>query len=172
MTMHFSLTLPQHQARLLYLAVAYHLARPGSEVDPITLAEYEHGLAEVKPALDPQMEAGSANLELTPFQMARLNTAMLSTISELKTYSLFGNAAAGTESPRSTAVGFDETLRRLFPPVAEDVAYASELAEGLLMLRRQLSASIKRAETALVEEAQTVEAARKATKRPWQFWKG
>ena len=30
--MRFSLTLPQHQARLLYLAVVYHLARPGSEV--------------------------------------------------------------------------------------------------------------------------------------------
>ena len=169
--MRFSLTLPQHQARLLYLAIAYHLARPGSEVDPKTLAEYEHGLAEVTPALEPQLEGESASLELSPFQMARLNTAMLSTISELKTYSLFDNVAAGTERPRSSAAGFDQTLWRLFPQVAEDAAYASELAQDLVMLRRQLSASIRRAEEALAEEERVAAEARKAGKKRWQFWK-
>ena len=171
MNTHFSLTLPQHQARLLYLALVYHLARPGSEVDPVTLSDYEHGLAEVKPALEPQLEGESATLELTPFQMARLNTAMLSTISELKTYSLFDKVAAGTERPRSLAAGFDEALRWLFPRMAEDASYASELAEDLLMLRRQLSASIRRAEAALAEEERAAQAARKAAKKRWQFWR-
>lgn len=30
MTTRFSLSLPQHQARLLYLALVYHLVRPGN----------------------------------------------------------------------------------------------------------------------------------------------
>ncbi len=169
--MPFSLILPQHQARLLYLALVYHLARPGSEVDPATLSEYEHGLAELAPALEPQLEGESARLEISPFQMARLNTAMLSAISELKAYSLFDTVAAGTERPRSLAAGFDEALRRLFPQVAADAAYASQLAEALVMLRRQLSASIQRAEEALAAEAREAEAARRAAKKPWQFWK-
>ena len=39
MTTRFSLRLPNHQARLVALAVFYHLARPGSEIDPDTLAD-------------------------------------------------------------------------------------------------------------------------------------
>ena len=169
--MHFDLVLPQHQARLVALAVAYHLARPGSEVDPTTLSDYEHGLAEVQPALEPRLDDASVKLELTPFQMARLNTAMLSTISELKTYSLFDNVAAGTERPRSVAAGFDQTLRRLFPQMAGDAAYASDLAEDMVMLRRQLSASIRRTEEALAEEERAAGEARKAERKSWQFWK-
>ena len=57
MTARFSLRLPQRQARLVALAVAYHLARPGAELDRETLQEYEHGLAEVPAALDPQLDA-------------------------------------------------------------------------------------------------------------------
>jgi hypothetical protein len=170
MTTLFSLTLPQHDAQLLYLAVVYHLARPGSEVDPHTLTEYEHGLAEVRPALEPQLGGESATVELTPFQMARLNTAMLSVINELHAYSLFDNVAAGIERPRSVVVGFGETVRRLFPQVAEDALYASRLAEDLVMLRRQLSASIKRAGE-LAEEGRAAAGERKAAKKPWQFWR-
>ena len=61
----FSLRLPQRQARLIALAVHYHLARPGSELDRETLREYEHGLAEVAAALEPQLDAESATLELS-----------------------------------------------------------------------------------------------------------
>ena len=35
--MPYALTLPQHEARLAFLAVLYHLARPGSEIDRETL---------------------------------------------------------------------------------------------------------------------------------------
>ncbi len=167
----FSLTLPQHQARLLYLALVYHLARPGSEVDPATLTEYEHGLAEVRPALEPQLESESATLELTPFQLTRLNTAMLSVINELHTYSLFDRMAGESGRPRSVAVGFDQTLRRLFPRVIQEAAYTSELAEDLLMLRRQLSASIGQAREALAAEEEAAQKARKAARKLWQFWK-
>jgi len=37
----YALTLPQHEARLAFLAVLYHLARPGSEIDRETLLRDE-----------------------------------------------------------------------------------------------------------------------------------
>jgi hypothetical protein len=36
--MPYALTLPQHEARLAFLAVLHHLARPGSEIDRETLS--------------------------------------------------------------------------------------------------------------------------------------
>ena len=41
------LQLRQEDANLVFLAVAYHLGRPGSELDPITKLPVEHGLADV-----------------------------------------------------------------------------------------------------------------------------
>jgi hypothetical protein len=41
------LQLRQEDAKLVFLAVAYHLGRPGSELDPITKQPVEHGLAEM-----------------------------------------------------------------------------------------------------------------------------
>lgn len=170
MITHFSLRLPQHQARLLYLAIVYHLARPGSEVDPATLAEYEHGLAEVRAALEPQLGSLSAKLELTPFQMARLDSALLGVINELHMYSVFDRMAGESRRPRSLAAGFDQTLKGLFPEMAEDAGYASQLAEDVMMLRRQLSASSKRAREALAEEERAAQGERKA-KKPRRWWR-
>ena len=52
----FALRLPQHQARLVALAIAYHLSRPGSELDPDTLSDYTHGLRELQPVIDAQVD--------------------------------------------------------------------------------------------------------------------
>jgi len=171
MAARFSLTLPRHQARLLYLAIVYHLARPGSEVDPTTLQEYEHGLTEVRVALEPQLAGESVSLSLTPFQMARLDSALLGIINELHMYSVFDRMAGESGRPRSLAAGFDETLKELFPEMRDDPSYASQLAEDVMMLRRELAESIKRAKEALAEEEQAAQAARKAAKKPWQLWK-
>ncbi|MBI1885790.1 MAG: hypothetical protein HYS09_05700 [Chloroflexi bacterium] len=170
MTVRFALRLPQHQARLLYLAIAYHLARPGSEVDPDTLAEYEHGLAEVKLALEPQLGAESAAVELTPFQLSRLESAMLSVINELHMYPVLDSMAGASPRRRSIAPGFDETLTGLFPQLGEDRNYASQLAEDMMMVRRQLAGTVKKAQETLAEERRQAEAARRR-KKPWQFWK-
>lgn len=169
--MRFSLTLPQHQARLLYLALVYHLARPGSEVDPATLSDYEHGLAEAKVAMEPQLEGESASLQLSPFQMARLGSALLGLINELHMYSVFDRMAGESGRPRSLAAGFDQALRWLFPQMAEDADLASQLAEDVMMLRRELGASIKRAQAARAEEERAAEEARKAGKKSWQRWR-
>jgi len=165
----FALRLPQQQARLMALAVSYHLSRPGSEIDPSTLKEYQHGLAEVLPVIDGQLGEESALLELRPLQAVLLSTALSSVIGELKMYSIFDTMAGASARPRSTARGFDDRLRTLFPEVAGDPAYASQLAEEMTLLRRQLPSA--RAREIMEEERRAAQEAARASRKRWQFWK-
>ena len=165
---HFALRLPPHQARLVALAVSYHLSRPGSEIDPETLSDYRHGLRELQPTLESHLDEDSVDLELNPLQTVLLSTALSSVVSELKMYSVFDTMSGASRRPRSTAPGFDDRLRSLFPEIAGDSAYASQLAEDATMLRRELPSA--RAREALEEEKTAREAAR-ARKKWWQFWR-
>ncbi|MFB3094142.1 MAG: hypothetical protein ACE1ZN_07050, partial [Dehalococcoidia bacterium] len=149
--------------------VAYHLARPGSELDHETMEAYDHGLADLPAALEPQLEAETATLELSPLQVTLLATAMSSVVNELKMYSTFDTMAGESARPRSTAPGFDEKLRALFPEVAEDPAGASDLAGEMTMLRRELPQG--RARERLEEERRAAEERAPAAKKRWQFWK-
>lgn len=164
----FALRLPNHQARLIALAVSYHLSRPGSEIDADTLREYPHGLREMVPLIDDQIEADATELELTPLQVRLLSSAFSAVISELKVYSLSDTMSGVSSRPRSTAPGFDDRLRALFPEVAGDAYHASKLAEDMTMLRRELPS--ERARELLEEERRVAQAARAARKR-WQFWR-
>jgi hypothetical protein len=164
----FALRLPPHQARLLALAISYHLSRPGAELDPNTLSDYAHGLRELQPALDSQLERESAQLELTPLQAVLLSTALSSVVSELKMYSVFDTMSGSSRRPRSTAFGFDERLRSLFPEVAEDPGYASQLAEDMALLRRELPSA--RAQE-LIAEAEAADEAARRRKKWWQVWR-
>jgi hypothetical protein len=163
----FVLRLPQRQARVLDLAVAYHLSRPGSEIDPNTAAPYERGLREVLPVIDTQVDEPSAVCELTPLQVTLLGTALSSIVSELKMYSVFGAMSGASTRPRSVSPGFDERLRRLFPEVAADAAVTMELAEEAVVLRRQLPIARAREETAAEQEA----ASARRRGKGWRFWK-
>jgi hypothetical protein len=165
----FRLRLPQHQARLVALAVSYHLSRPGSEIDADTLADYRHGLAEVLPVIDAQLDEREATVDLNPLQAVLLSTAFSSVISELKMYSVFDTMSAGSSRPRSTAPGFDDRLRTLFPGVAGDPSYASQLAEDMIMLRRELPSA--RAREVLGEERRAAQEASRRRGKRWQFWK-
>ncbi|MFB3053340.1 MAG: hypothetical protein ACE1ZT_05685, partial [Dehalococcoidia bacterium] len=98
-----------------------------------------------------------------------LATAMSSVLSELKMYSVFDTMAGESARPRSTAPGFDEKLRALFPEVAEDPAVASDLAGEMTMLRRELPQG--RARERLEEERRAAEERAPAAKKRWQFWK-
>src|SRR3990170_4047721 len=169
MTARFSLTLPQRQARLAALAVGYHLARPGSELDRETLQAYEHGLAEVPAALEPQLGAESATLELSSLQVTLLATAMSSVVSELKMHSTLDAMAGESGRPRSTAAGFDERLRTLFPEVAADPPAADALAGEITMLRRELP--LARARALIEDEQRLAEERARAGKRRWRFWR-
>jgi hypothetical protein len=164
----FALSLPQHQARLTALAISYHLSRPGSELDPDTLSDYKHGLRELQPLIDAQVDNDAATIELTPLQIVLLSTALSSVVSELKMYSVFDTMSGASRRPRSTAPGFDDRLRSLFPEIAGDAAYASQLAEDVTMLRRELPSA--RARDVIAEQKRAAEEAR-SRKRWWQVWR-
>lgn len=165
----FGLRLPNHHARLVALAVSYHMARPGSEIDPETLAEYEHGLAGLQPVIDSQLNADPATVELSPLQAVLLSTAFSAVIGELKMYSILDTMAGSSNRPRSAAPGFDERLRELFPEIAGDPSYASRLAEDTTMLRRQLPSA--RARELIEDQRKAEQEAAKARRKPWQFWR-
>jgi hypothetical protein len=67
--MAYELSVQTSDARLFYLALSYHLARPGSEVNPETLETTEHGLLEVAEALRPHLNNAVATVSLSPFQL-------------------------------------------------------------------------------------------------------
>lgn len=133
------LNLRQEEARLVYLAIAYHLGRPGSELDPITKQPVEHGLAEVARELQPQLRNAMATVALNDNQLKRLMSGMLGSITELKAYPMLQPLPDEDGGGRRSSVrGFDRSLRHLFPEIDEDVENAYEVAERMLMLKRQI----------------------------------
>jgi hypothetical protein len=164
----FGLRLPDEQARLISLAISYHLSRPGAELDPDTLRDYEHGLAELLPIVDGQLGEETVEVQVTPLQTVLLTTAMSSVISELKMYSVFDRMSEGSRRPRSAATGFDDRLRTLFPEVAGDPTYATILAEEMTMLRREIPSARARE---IIEEERAAALAAKGRKKRWQFWR-
>lgn len=159
--------LQQEDARLVFLAVAYHLARPGSELDPITKQPVEHGLAEVAAGLQPQLARASASISVNRDQAKRLLSGMLGTISELKSYPMLG-VRAGPDGRRSSVPGFDRNLTHLFPDVEEDAFYATEVAEAMLLLRRRLEDDLA---ALMAEPDENVISQPKPKRRIWPFGK-
>ena len=137
------LQLRAEEAKLAYLAIAYHLGRPGSELDPITKQPLEHGLAEVARDLQPQMRMAVVRIALDDTQLSKFLSGMLGSITELKAYSMLEphQPGAGT-SHRSTVRGFDTSLRHLFPEVEEDPESALDIAEQMLMFKRRLDSRL------------------------------
>ncbi|HLF79339.1 MAG TPA: hypothetical protein VJB57_17795 [Dehalococcoidia bacterium] len=137
------LQLRQEDAKLVFLAVAYHLGRPGSELDPITKLPVEHGLAETARDLQPQLRNAVSEIRLVDAQLKRLLSGMLGTISELKTYPMLElRATQSGEGRRSSVPGFDRSLLHLYPEIEDDVENALRLAEQMLMLKRRLDETI------------------------------
>jgi hypothetical protein len=159
--------LQQEDARLVFLAVAYHLGRPGSELDPYTKQPVDHGLAEVAANLQPQLGTGSASISVNQDQAKRLLSGMLGTISELKSYPML-EIRATSDGRRSTVPGFDRTLTHLFPEVEEDAHTADFVAERMLLLRRRLEGDLE--DVLLVQEEAALPPP-KPKRRWWPFTK-
>jgi hypothetical protein len=131
--------LRQEDAKLVFLAIAYHLGRPGSELDPITKQPVEHGLAEVASGLQPQLNKAVATVSLRQGQAKRLLSGMLGSITELKAYPMLQERPDSEGGGRRSSVrGFDRSLTHLFPEVEEDVEETLSLAERMLLLKRRL----------------------------------
>ena len=137
------LQLRQEDAQLVFLAVAYHLGRPGSELDPMTKQPVAHGLADTSRTLQPQLPMAISTIELNQDQWRRLGSAILGSISELKAYPMLQPRPDSEGGGRRSSVpGFDSTLRHFFPDVEEDPDNAIDLAERLLLLKRRLDEKI------------------------------
>ena len=165
--MAIDLRLPPTQAKLVFLAIAYHLARPGSELDPETKLPSQRGLAEVSSALQPQLRQAVASITLSAYQLERLGSAVLGVVNELKVYPML-EARPPEEGGgrRSSVPGFDRTLRHLFPEVEEDPDEATALIEPLVTLKRRLDAALREAG----EQEQRF--APSPRRRPWwRFWR-
>lgn len=165
------LTLPQPDARLLYLAFIYHLARPGSELDRDTRQPLEHGLLEVARALHAQLNAASASLKLSEGQLRLLTAAILGTVNELKVYPMLDAGPPSEGGGRRTVVaGFDRTLRTLFPQVEEEPDAALDLAARLIALRRRIDAASAQAGTQPGSPERPAPSGL-APKRRWRLWR-
>ncbi|MCH7511287.1 MAG: hypothetical protein IIB19_02860 [Chloroflexi bacterium] len=158
-----TLQLAPLDAKLIYLALQYHLARPGAELDPESKQPMTHGLAEVAQALEPQLDRAVATVELSEYQRQRLLSAIAGTMNELKTYPLLDAVPPERGGGRRTTVpGFDAVLRRLFPEVDGEPDEAPQLAGHFMSLRRRL----ENAAAAAAEE----EASTPAQSPWWRFW--
>ena len=75
-----TLQLAALDAKMIYLALQYHLARPGAELDPESKQPMAHGLSEVAQALEPQLDRAVATVELSEYQRQRLLSAIAGTM--------------------------------------------------------------------------------------------
>lgn len=149
-------------ARIVYLATVYHLGRPGSETDAITLERHNLGLGPVRAAIEPQLDKAVTTIELSDYQLQRLGEALLGLVNELKQLELAGG--------RSAVPGFTEALARAFPEVAPDEpGTALDLVGHAMMLRRRLDAAVRDASVAVQTAREEQARAEEEARRPW--WK-
>jgi hypothetical protein len=145
--MPFALKLTHDEPRLVYLALVYHLGRPGSELDRETKMPIEHGLREVKLDLGAHLADESAVIELGEAQYRRLLSAIYGAVNELRVYHMREGAESGIAR-------FTETARTLFPAIADDPGEALGIAESMMMLHRRLERAVSRASLAAPPEAE------------------
>jgi hypothetical protein len=130
-----ALKLTHDEPRLIYLALVYHLGRPGSELDPATKQPGTHGLRELKTALGNEVANESAIIELDAEQLRKLLSAIYGSVNELRVHHMRGGAM-------STVARFSETATTLFPELAADPDAALDLAEAMMMLHRRIERAV------------------------------
>ena len=171
------LTVPELEAKLLYLAMAYQLVQPGWQPGD-ALDERGEILLEAKRDLEPQVGQPTATLHLTAKQIAYLETALLRMVNELKVYSLLDEMARTTQAEaqdpsqrhrRSATPDFDETLLRLFPEVRDDPDYTSFLAGRVVRLRRLTQQALRDAPQPETESPPAPEPPKRGIRRFWRF---
>ena len=159
----YTLTLDSGDLRLVYLATIYHLGRPGSEIDAVTLEPHSLGLGPLREVLEPQLADATAEIDVSDYQLARLGQALHGIVNELKQFEM----AQG----RSAVPGFSEAMERFSPGIANESGASLDLVQQAIMLRRRLDAAVRDAEVA-VEAAQSQQAERESEERRrwWKFW--
>lgn len=139
----FELALSPEQVKLVSLAAAYHLGRPGAEIDRTTMQPSAHGLAPVALELEAHQAAGT-RLVLDEHQLRRLMEAMLQTINELKVLSM--NEAPwspGAGGGHSVNLRFEEAAARFYPLLRDAPGEAREVAGAMMGLHRRLANALR-----------------------------
>jgi len=154
--MTFALKLTHDEPRLVELALVYHFARPGSELDPDTRRPAERGLRYVYDALVPQ-RGGDAVIELDAAQYRKLLSAIYGCSTELRGHHMRDGRPGG-------APGFADAAFTLFPSLTEDAQVALEIAEAMVMLHRRMERAVRAA--AADDHAAT---GQEAGRRRWPF---
>lgn len=131
-----ALKLTHDEPRLVYLALVYHLGRPGSELDETTALPVERGLRGVKVALGNSLDSDSAIVELDEWQYERLRSAIKGCVTELRVYHM-------RQGARSTVERWTETARSLFPNIKLDNEAALDVAEAMMMLERRMTRAVR-----------------------------
>ena len=158
------LQLQNTDARIVQLAVAYHLGRPGSEIDPETMQEHRASLEPVSASIRAQIDNAVVTIDVAAWQVRRLGQALLGASNELRQY--------GISEGRSMIPGFAETVAEFWPATVDDPALASDLVQHVVMLRRRLNIVIGEAEAEMAAAQAVAEAQSKARRgRWWQVWK-
>jgi hypothetical protein len=141
-----ALKLTHDEPRLVFLALVYHLGRPGSELDPETMQPHQNGLRAIKVALGRDLTTGEAVVELDNWQLQRLSSAIRGCVTELRVYHMREGASSGVEA-------WTETAESLFPAIRQNPEAALDLAESIMMLQRRIDRAVTRiaAEPAEVE---------------------
>jgi hypothetical protein len=159
--MTFALKLTHDEPRLVYLALVYHLGRPGSELDAATTMPSEHGLRAVKVALGSQLASDSAIIELNEAQVQKLLSAIYGCVTELRVHHMRSGAP-------STVARFTETAVSLFPRMNADPEAALGVSEAMVMLHRRMERALRRAaESPSPPDADAADATE--AKRGWPF---
>ncbi|MBI5284781.1 MAG: hypothetical protein HY874_06770 [Chloroflexi bacterium] len=156
--MTFAVKLVHDEPRLVYLALVYHLGRPGADLDIDTKAPGAHGLRDVKVALGSDLDSESAIIDLDGEQYRKLLSAIYGCVNELRVYHMRGGAGG-------TTARFNETARALFPAIAADAVAALAVAHARMMLRRRLERAVERAAAADAAGSES----RRAGRRSWPF---
>lgn len=156
-----ALKLTHDEPRLVYLALVYHLGRPGSELDPATHLPTEHGLRDVKVALGRELASDAAIIELDATQLNKLLSAMYGCVTELRGHHMRDGAP-------STVARFTETALSLFPGMNADPDQALVVSEAMVMLHRRMERALRSASAS--PSSPTADGANAArARRGWPF---
>jgi hypothetical protein len=157
-----ALKLTHDEPRLVYLALVYHLGRPGSELDPITKQPIAHGLRDVKVALGRELANDSAIIELDEAQVQKLLSAVYGCATELRGHHLRDGVA-------STVARFTETAIELFQQIRTDPEDALAVAEAMVMLHRRMERAVRHASPPASDASSAKAGSPSAEHRRWPF---
>jgi len=150
-------------ARIVYLATLFHLGRPGSETDPVTLQRHDLGLQAIHDELVPRLDQAVVEVEASPYQVVRLGEALLGCANELKQFSL--------SQGRSMVPRFTKAVHTMYPETVEEPGAAMDLVQHPVMLRNRMAQAVQAAQAQIDEAIAEQREQKRAEKRWWQVWK-